>query len=64
MGDLEKDGHLKHWIKYKVDHVMLHLTLTDSACKATLLVDGERFYFQLIEFLNHALNSAETGRPF
>lgn len=64
MGELEKDGHLKHWIKEKDDHVMLHPALIEAACKAQLLVDGERFFFQPIEFLNLALNSVEPNQPF
>ena len=64
MGELEKCGHLEHWIKNKDDYVMLHPALIEASCKAQLLVDGERFYFQPIEFLNHALNSADLNKPF
>ena len=64
MGELEKGGHLKHWTKDKGDHVMLHPALIDAACKAQLLFKGDQPYFQPIEFLNIALNSADVNEPF
>lgn len=64
MGELEKAGHLNHWTKDKEDHVMLHPALIEAACACRLLVKGEEFYFQPMEFLNAALNAAETNQPF
>lgn len=64
LGELEKAGHLKHWIKDKGDHIMLHPALIEAACKSQLLFKGEDSYFQPIEFLNIALNSADVNQPF
>lgn len=64
LGELEKAGHLKHWVKEKGDHLMLHPALIHAACNAQLLVRGEQLFFQPIEFLNLALNAADVNRPF
>lgn len=64
MGELERDGHLKHWIKEREDQVMLHPALIEAACKAQLLVHGDDFRFQPLEFLNLALNAVEANQPF
>lgn len=64
LGDLQKAGHLQHWVKEKGDHIMLHPALIEAASKAKLLVKGEDFSFQPLEFLNIALNSADVNQPF
>jgi len=64
MGELEKAGHLKNWVKDKGDHVMLHSALIEAACKTQLLAKGEKFHFQPIEFLSKALASVEPNEPF
>lgn len=64
MGALERTGHLKHWIKDRGDHVMMHPALIEAACSTQLLVRGEEFYFQPMEYLNNALKAANENEPF
>ena len=64
MGALEQAGHLKNWVREKDDHLMLHPALIEAACNSQLLVKGEEFSFQPLEFLNHALGAATPNEPF
>lgn len=64
LGQLEQAGHLKNWSRNQGESILLHPALIEAACKSRLLVRGKKFHFQPMEFLNHALQAAETNKPF